>query len=72
MAKAKQLTPFYMKISQDLKDKLQDQAKIERIPMATLVSELLEMGIAIRPKVRQDRLDKMINAARGMVTDVKR
>jgi len=36
------------------------------------VSEILEMGIAIRPKVRQDRLDKMINAARGMVTDVKR
>jgi hypothetical protein len=58
-----------MKISQELKDKLQDQAKVERIPMATLVSEILEMGIAIRPKVRQDRLDKMINAARGMVND---
>ena len=69
MAKNKELTPFYMKISQELKDKLQDQAKVERIPMATLVSEILEMGIAIRPKVRQDRLDKMINAARGMVND---
>ena len=72
MAKTKQLIPFYMKISQELKDKLQDQAKVERIPMATLVSEILEMGVAIRPKVRRDRLDKMINAARGMVTDVKR
>jgi hypothetical protein len=69
MAKTKQLTPFYMKISQDLKDKLQEQAKIERIPMATLVSDVLEMGLTIRPKVRQDRLDKMINAARGMVND---
>lgn len=58
-----------MKISQDLKDKLQEQAKIERIPMATLVSDVLEMGLTIRPKVRQDRLDKMINAARGMVND---
>ncbi len=72
MAKTKQLTPFYMKISPELKDKLQDQAKVERIPMATLVSEILEMGIAIRPKVRQDRLDKMISAARGMVTNAKR
>jgi len=69
MAKNKELTPFYMKISQDLKDKLQEQAKIERIPMATLVSDVLEMGLTIRPKVRQDRLDKMINAARGMVND---
>jgi hypothetical protein len=32
--------------------------------MATLVSEILEMGISIRPKVVQDRIDKMINAAR--------
>ena len=44
MSKIKQLIPFYMKISQKLKDKLHDQAKIERIPMATLVSEILEMG----------------------------
>ena len=72
MAKIKQLIPFYMKISQKLKDKLHDQAKIERIPMATLVSEILEMGIAIRPKIMQDQLDKMINAARGIVTDDKR
>ena len=30
--------------------------------MATLVSEILEMGIHARPKVHQDRIDKMINA----------
>lgn len=72
MAKQDKLTAFYMKISQKLKDKLQDQAKIERIPMATLVSDMLEMGLAIRPKVRQDRLDKMVNAARGMVSNGKR
>ena len=64
MAKSQQLIPFYFKISQKLKDKIQDQAKVERIPMATLVSEILEMGIFIRPKVVQDRIDKMINAAR--------
>ena len=64
MAKSQQLIPFYFKISQKLKDKIQDQAKVERIPMATLVSEILEMGISIRPKVVQDRIDKMINAAR--------
>ena len=38
--------------------------KVERIPMATLVSEILEMGIHARPKVHQDRIDKMINAGR--------
>ena len=64
MAKSQQLTPFFLKISQQLKDKIQDQAKVERIPMATLVSEILEMGISIRPKVIQDRIDKMLNAAR--------
>ena len=70
MAKQDKLTAFYMKISTKLKDKLQEQAKIERIPMATLVSDMLEMGLAIRPKVRQDRLDKMV--ARGMVSNGKR
>ena len=64
MAKKDQLTPFYLKISSKLKDKIQDQAKIERIPMATLVSEILETGMSVRPKVIQDRIDKMINAAR--------
>jgi hypothetical protein len=64
MAKKDQLTPFYLKISRKLKDKIQDQAKIERIPMATLVSEILETGMSVRPKVIQDRIDKMINAAR--------
>ena len=64
MAKSQQLIPFYFKISQKLKDKIQDQAKVERIPMATLVSEILEMGIHARPNVHQDRIDKMINAAR--------
>ena len=64
MAKNKELTPFFLKISQQLKDKIQVQAKVERIPMATLVSEILEAGISIRPKIVQDRIDKMINAAR--------
>jgi len=64
MAKNIKIVPFYLKIPEKLKDKIQDQAKVERIPMATLVSEILEMGISIRPKVIQDRIDKMLNAAR--------
>ena len=64
MAKNMKIVPFYLKIPEKLKDKIQDQAKVERIPMATLVSEILEMGIHARPKVHQDRIDKMINAAR--------
>ena len=63
MAKNMKIVPFYLKIPEKLKDKIQDQAKVERIPMATLVSEILEMVISIRPKVVQDRIDKMINAA---------
>ena len=66
MTKNKELTPFYMKISQDLKDRLQAQAKLERIPMVTLVSQLLEQGLMIRPKMRQDNIDKLVEAA-GMV-----
>lgn len=66
MPKNKELTPFYMKISQDLKDRLQAQAKLERIPMVTLVSQLLEQGLMIRPKMRQDNIDKLVEAA-GMV-----
>lgn len=66
MPKNKELTPFYMKISQDLKNRLQEQAKIERIPMVTLVSELLEQGLMIRPKIKQDNIDKLVEAA-GMV-----
>ena len=64
MAKNMKIVPFYLKIPEKLKDKIQDQAKVERIPMATLVSEILEMGIHARPKVLQARIDKMINAAR--------
>ena len=64
MAKNMKIVPFYLKIPEKLKDKIQDQAKIERIPMATLVSEILETGMSVRPKVIQDRIDKMINAAR--------
>ena len=45
------IVPFYLKIPEKLKDKIQDQAKVERIPMATLVSEILEAGISIRPKI---------------------
>ena len=66
MPKNKKLTPFYMKISQDLKDRLQAQAKLERIPMVTLVSQLLEQGLMIRPKMKQDNIDKLVEAA-GMV-----
>jgi len=66
MPKNKELTPFYMKISQDLKNRLQEQAKLERIPMVTLVSELLEQGLMIRPKMKQDSIDKLVEAA-GMV-----
>ncbi len=66
MPKNKELTPFYMKISQDLKDRLQAQAKLERIPMVTLVSQLLEQGLMIRPKMKQDNIDKLVEAA-GMV-----
>tara|TARA_B100001939_G_C16841682_1_gene573372 strand:+ start:588 stop:806 length:219 start_codon:yes stop_codon:yes gene_type:complete len=72
MSKKPKLVGVYYKIPQELKDKLQDQAKIERIPVATLVCDMLELSLAIRPKVRQDRLDKLVNSARGMVSDVKR
>ena len=59
------LIPIYLKIKPKLKEKLQAQARTERISMASLVSEMLEMGLEIRPKIRQDRLDKFVNAARG-------
>ena len=59
------LIPIYVKIKPKLKQKLQAQARTERISMASLISEMLEMGLEIRPKIRQDRLDKFVNAARG-------
>ena len=59
------LIPIYLKIKPKLKEKLQAQARTERISMASLISEMLEMGLEIRPKIRQDRLDKFVNAARG-------
>ena len=59
------LIPIYLKIKPKLKEKLQAQARTERISMASLISEMLEMGLEIRPKRRQDRLDKFVNAARG-------
>ena len=59
------LIPIYLKIKPKLKEKLQAQARTERISMASLISEMLEMGLKIRPKIRQDRLDKFVNAARG-------
>ena len=59
------LIPIYLKIKPKLKEKLQAQARTERISMASLISEMLEMGMEIRPKIRQDRLDKFVNAARG-------
>ena len=59
------LIPIYLKIKPKLKEKLQAQARTERISRASLISEMLEMGLEIRPKIRQDRLDKFVNAARG-------
>ena len=59
------LIPIYLKIKPKLKEKLQAKARTERISMASLISEMLEMGLEIRPKIRQDRLDKFVNAARG-------
>ena len=59
------LIPIYLKIKPKLKERLQAQARTERISMASLISEMLEMGLEIRPKIRQDRLDKFVNAARG-------
>ena len=59
------LIPIYLKIKPKLKEKLQAQARTERISMASLISEMLEMVLEIRPKIRQDRLDKFVNAARG-------
>ena len=61
------LIPIYLKIKPKLKEKLQSQARTERISMASLISEMLEMGLEIRPKIRQDRLDKLVNNARGIV-----
>ena len=59
------LIPIYLKIKPKLKEKLQAQARTERISMDSLISEMLEMGLEIRPNIRQDRLDKFVNAARG-------
>ena len=61
------LIPIYLKIKPKLKEKLQAQARTERISMASLISEMLEMGLEIRPKITQDRLDKLVNNARGIV-----
>ena len=61
------LIPIYLKIKPKLKQKLQAQARLERTSMANLMSEILEVGLEIRPKIRQDRLDKLVNNARGIV-----
>ena len=61
------LIPIYVKIKPNLKQKLQAQARLERTSMANLMSEILEVGLEIRPKIRQDRLDKLVNNARGIV-----
>ena len=61
------LIPIYVKIKPKLKQKLQAQARLERTSMANLMSEILEVGLEIRPKIRQDRLDKLVNNARGIV-----
>lgn len=60
------LTPFYMKISTDLKIKLQEQAKRERIPMVSLVCDMLELGLLVRPKMKQDNIEKLLSVAEVM------
>jgi hypothetical protein len=48
-----QLTPIFLNISANLKDKLKVQAKKERIPMVTLITEVLEMGLPQRKKIKK-------------------
>lgn len=63
MSKNKEeLTPFYMKIP-SLKVKLQEQAKKERIPMVTLITDILDLGLLVRPKMKQDRIEQLLSAA---------
>ena len=57
------LTPFYMKISKDLKIKLQEQAKKERVPMVALITEMLELGLLVRPRMKQDKIEQLLSAA---------
>jgi len=64
MSKNKEeLTPFYMKIPSSLKVKLQEQAKKERIPMVTLITDILDLGLLVRPKMKQDRIEQLLSAA---------
>jgi hypothetical protein len=58
------LIPIYLKIKPKLKEKLQAQARTERISMASLISEMLEMGLEIRPKIRWQ--------SKGGLTDLKK
>lgn len=55
-----------MKISTDLKTKLQEQAKRERIPMVSLVCDMLELGLLVRPKMKQDNIEKLLSVAEIM------
>ena len=48
-----QLTPIFLNISANLKDKLKVQAKKERIPMVTLITEVLEMGLPQRKNIKK-------------------
>jgi len=64
MSKNKEeLTPYYMKIPKLLKEKLQDQAKKERIPMVTLITDILELGLLVRPRMKQDKIEQLLSAA---------
>lgn len=58
-----ELTPFYMKIPSNLKQKLQDQAKKERIPMVTLITDILDLGLLVRPRMKQDKIEQLLSAA---------
>jgi hypothetical protein len=61
-----ELVPFYMKINSNLKSKLKTQATKERTSMVHLVSELLEQGLMLRPRLKQDSIDRLINASKLM------
>ena len=55
------LTPLFLNISADLKSKLKIQAKKERIPMVTLISEVLEFGLPKRKQIKKQIMGGMSN-----------
>jgi len=50
------LTPYYCKLPVNLKNKLEEQAQLERTSMVSILQELLILGLTARSRMKQDNM----------------